>query len=87
MGMNNSDYGGGTPVSDVWRPDIGIAVGHLELVPKLVSIPVILKEGKDAAEVSVKYNYLEPQILQKNEELKTFEKLLLLFIRVIISIR
>jgi alpha-galactosidase len=36
MGMNASDYGGGTPVSDVWRRDVGIGVGHLEMAPKLV---------------------------------------------------
>ena len=41
MGMNASDYGSGTPVADVWRPDAGIAVGHVELTPKLVSLPII----------------------------------------------
>ena len=40
LGMNNSDYGGGTPVMDVWRRDIGLAIGHVELVPKLVSLPL-----------------------------------------------
>jgi alpha-galactosidase len=40
QGMNASDYGGGTPVADVWRRDVGIAVGHVELVPKLVTLPV-----------------------------------------------
>ncbi len=40
LGMNASDYGGGTPVVDVWRRDVGLAVGHVELVPKLVSLPV-----------------------------------------------
>jgi len=40
LGMNASDYGGGTPVVDVWRRDVGLAVGHLELVPKNVSTPV-----------------------------------------------
>ena len=29
MGMNASDYGGGTPVVDVWRRDVGLAVGHV----------------------------------------------------------
>ena len=28
MGMNASDYGGGTPVVDIWRRDGGLAVGH-----------------------------------------------------------
>jgi len=40
MGMNASDYGGGTPVVDVWRRDAGLAVGHLEVRPRLVSLPI-----------------------------------------------
>ncbi len=40
MGMNASDYGGGTPVVDIWRRDVGLAVGHLALQPLLVSLPV-----------------------------------------------
>lgn len=40
QGMNAADYGGGTPVVDVWRRDAGIAVGQLELGPRLVSLPV-----------------------------------------------
>jgi alpha-galactosidase len=40
MGMNASDYGGGTPVVDVWRRDRGLAIGHLETAPKLVALPL-----------------------------------------------
>jgi alpha-galactosidase len=40
MGMTASDYGGGTPIVDVWRRDCGIAVGHLETAPRLLSLPV-----------------------------------------------
>lgn len=40
MGMNASDYGGGTPCSDVWRRDAGLAVGHVETVPHLLALPV-----------------------------------------------
>ena len=40
MGMNASDYGGGAPVVDVWRSDHGLAVGHVETVPKLVALPL-----------------------------------------------
>jgi alpha-galactosidase len=40
MGMNGSDYGGGTPVAVVWRHDVGLAVGHVETVPRLISLPV-----------------------------------------------
>ena len=45
MGMNGSDYGGGTPVAVVWRRDAGLAVGHLETVPKLVALPVAAQPG------------------------------------------
>ena len=38
LGMNASDYGGGTPIVDVWRRDAGLAVGHLEMTAKLVSM-------------------------------------------------
>src|SRR5262249_26570875 len=37
QGMNASDYGGGTPIVDLWRREVGIGIGHLELQPKLVS--------------------------------------------------
>jgi alpha-galactosidase len=40
MGMEASDYGGGTPIVDVWRKDCGLAIGHLELIPQIVSLPV-----------------------------------------------
>ncbi|OLE47788.1 MAG: alpha-galactosidase [Acidobacteria bacterium 13_1_20CM_3_58_11] len=40
MGMTASDYGGGTPIADVWHRDCGIAVGHLESSPRLLSLPV-----------------------------------------------
>ncbi len=42
MGMEASDYGGGTPIVDVWRRDGGVAVGHLELTPELVRCRVQL---------------------------------------------
>jgi alpha-galactosidase len=48
QGMNASDYGGGTPVVDVWRPDVGIAVGHLETAPRLVSLPVTMPTASEA---------------------------------------
>lgn len=48
MGMNASDYGGGTPVVDVWRQEIGIGVGHLETVPKLVSLPITMPDSSSA---------------------------------------
>lgn len=47
LGMNASDYGGGTPVTDVWNRSAGVAVGHVEMVPKLVSLPVESDENEN----------------------------------------
>lgn len=58
MGMNNTDYGGGIPVSDLWRRDIGLAVGHTSLHPELLSIPVKM-DSKDYAEVWVEQSGIE----------------------------
>ena len=73
MGMNASDYGGGTPVCDIWRPDIGFAVGHLETTPKLVSIPVDFDSTKDRASISISYKYLEEKKLAPGESIETYE--------------
>jgi alpha-galactosidase len=48
QGMNASDYGGGTPVVDVWRRDVGLAVGHVERVPHLVSLPITMPDARAA---------------------------------------
>ena len=64
LGMNASDYGGGTPVTDVWRRDAGVAVGHIAPVPKLVSLPVVMDSVGQRATVGVHYEEritLEPQ--------------------------
>jgi alpha-galactosidase len=48
LGMNASDYGGGTPIVDVWRKDVGLAVGHVEPVPRLISLPVSMPDARSA---------------------------------------
>jgi alpha-galactosidase len=61
LGMEASDYGGGTPIVDVWRRDGGLAVGHAESVPKRVSLPVQAERG--AVRVAVcgrEKRYLRP---------------------------
>lgn len=73
MGMNASDYGGGTPIADIWRPDIGMAVGHLEVVPKLVSLPVNLNSLDDGAGFCVSYKFSEEKRLAPGESFETFE--------------
>ena len=45
MGMTASDYGGGTPIVDLWRRDCGLAVGHLESTPALLCLPVSYHDG------------------------------------------
>ena len=69
LGMTYADYGGGTPVVDIWRKDFGIAVGHVEMVPKLVSLPVIMK-SKDDAELGI--DYKKKNKLNPGEEISTF---------------
>ncbi len=61
MGMNASDYGGGTPIVDVWRRDGGVAVGHLEVTPRLVSLPLTCNErGVDLAITEPYKHALQP---------------------------
>ncbi len=70
MGMNDSDYGGGTPISDIWHKDAGIGVGHLEIVPKLVSLPVEMP-GNESAMLGVHYD--KKQVLKSGESVTTFK--------------
>ena len=62
LGMNASDYGGGTPIVDVWRKDIGLAVGHVEPGPRLISLPVSMPDTRHArmAVHSARERTLEP---------------------------
>jgi alpha-galactosidase len=69
LGMNASDYGGGTPLIDIWRRDVGIAVGHVELRPKLVSLPVSMP---DAAHAKLAVRFAKASTLAPGESLHTF---------------
>jgi len=73
MGMNASDYGGGTPICDLWRTDLGFAVGHLETTPKLVSIPVNLSAIQEGANIHLSYKNLEERKLAPGESIETYE--------------
>lgn len=73
LGMNASDYGGGTPIIDVWRPDVGLGLGHDELSPKLVSFPV---DMTDNGSVTIAMEYKHEVVLKPGESLKTFETFL-----------
>jgi alpha-galactosidase len=69
MGMNASDYGGGTPVVDIWRRDVGLAVGHLERSPKLVYLPVAMS---DTSHASLAVEYRQARVLKPGNTIKTF---------------
>jgi alpha-galactosidase len=69
LGMNASDYGGGTPIVDVWRRDAGLGVGHVEMAPRLVTLPVTV-EGANRATVAVEFKH--DQVLKPGATLKTF---------------
>jgi alpha-galactosidase len=65
MGMEASDYGGGTPIVDVWRRTGGLAIGHLEPTPKLVSLPLTCGENDLKLSMTAKTQ----QTLKNREEL------------------
>ena len=46
--MNGDDYGGGTPVADLWDRRGGLAVGHLEPRPVLLSLPRAMPDARHA---------------------------------------
>jgi alpha-galactosidase len=71
MGMNGSDYGGGTPVTCLWRRDAGLAVGHLEPVPQRLSLPVEMKAGESKATVSIVKEFDTPVVLEDGGSLAT----------------
>ncbi len=70
LGMNWVDYGGGTPVLDIWRNDVGIAIGHVEQEPKIISFPTSIKTGKF---VSMSLTVKELLDLKPGESFSTFE--------------
>jgi len=73
LGMTSSDYGGGIPVTDIWRKDAGIAIGHTELVPRELSLPVDLDKYSESAEIGVEYEYPGGLTLAENDMLTTDE--------------
>jgi alpha-galactosidase len=69
LGMNGSDYGGGTPFADIWSRNVGIAVGDLELVGKEVSLPVTMTDAKRA---TLALEYAKTQKLEPGGSFATF---------------
>jgi alpha-galactosidase len=82
LGMNNSDYGGGIPVTDIWRSDEGIAIGHTSLHPELVSLPVDMKYKKGKVSIAVEKDLGDYFLLAPVERVVIMENLVMLHLGV-----
>ena len=73
LGMNNTDYGGGIPVLDLWQRDGGIAIGLFEPVLRMISMPVEWKRYDNKVTMALHYNLPEPIELAKGDTLRCFK--------------
>lgn len=73
MGMNGTDYGGGIPVTSVWRRDVNVAVGHLALVPKRVNLPIEIPNKKTFVKIGVSKDFEERTLFKPNDSIVTLE--------------
>ena len=71
MGMNASDYGGGIPITDIWRKDGGIAIGHVALVPKLVALPVKKERYDPQVTIAVEKKQEKPITFAPGQSIST----------------
>ncbi len=67
LSMAASDYGGGIPMANIWRRDAGLAVGHVEPIPRLLDLPV-LKTAKGA---SIAIESAQPRKLEPGQTIST----------------
>ena len=78
MGMNDSDYGGGIPVTDIWNRETGLTVGHLEMAPQLVALPTELDPISNTVSVGITKDLPEGFLFEPGETLETVETFVLL---------
>lgn len=67
LGMDSSDYGGGTPVATVWQRDAGLSVGHLEPIARALNLPV----RRTPAGASIAVEGHDDRVLAPGDELAT----------------
>jgi Melibiase len=67
LGMDASDYGGGTPLASVWRQGAGVSVGHVEPVARILRMPV----RKSAHGASIAIEGDTPVTLKPGQKLTT----------------
>ena len=73
LGMNNTDYGGGIPVLDLWQRDGGVAIGLFEPVLRMISMPVEWKRYGKTVSACLHYNLPEPLELAQGDTLRCFK--------------
>ena len=73
LGMNNTDYGGGIPVLDLWQRDGGMAIGLFEPVLRMISMPVEWKRYDNKVTAYLHYNLPEPMELATGDTLHCFK--------------
>ena len=73
LGMQSTDYGGGIPMTNMWRRDGGIAIGITEPVLKMISMPVEWKEGDNFGRIALTYEYENRFVLAPGESIRLFD--------------
>ena len=73
LGMNNSDYGGGIPVVDLWQKDGGVAIGLFEPVLRMISMPVEWKRYEKKVTMALRYDLPEPLELETGDTLRCYK--------------
>lgn len=73
MGMNNSDYGGGIPIVDLWREDGGIMIGSTEMTPKLFSTPVEMVHHSDYATLAIEKEFDKAIEFKPEDTINTYK--------------
>ena len=71
LGMNNSDYGGGIPLIDVWQREGGVAIGLLEPVLHTISMPVEWRRYGKTVTMALREDFEQPVLLQTGDTLHT----------------
>ena len=72
LGMNNTDYGGGIPVLDLWQRDGGIAIGLFEPVLRMIAMPVEWRRYDNKVTMALHYDLPKPVTLEQGDTLHCF---------------
>jgi alpha-galactosidase len=72
LGMNNSDYGGGIPMVDLWQKDGGVAIGLIEPVLRMISMPIEWKRYDNKVSMALRYEFPCPVELNTGDTLYTY---------------